>query len=232
MRIAIVDDQIEWRTKVEKKVKRYAWKEDVVIDQYACGEEFCTQTGYDIVFMDIDMGKMDGFDAVHIYKENNLDAIIVFLTSHTELSRKGYLVNAFRYVDKANMDEELEEALVAIDLLRSRNHVIVFHVVNVGEMNLKIKDILFIETEKRNVIIHTSDEAFLSNRKIDELEEQLSEWGFFRCHKSYLVNLGNIKSFDRLNVCFSCGKKALVSTRKYSELKDKYLEQKFKMANS
>lgn len=232
MRIAIVDDQVEWRVKVENILRQHEWKEQLEIDQYACGEDFCNQIGYDIVFMDIDMGKMDGFEAIQIYKENNANVIIVFLTSHTELSRKGYLVNAFRYIDKANMQEELIEALSAVDLLQSRNHVITFHVINVGEMNLKIKDIFFIETEKRNVIIHTDEQTFISNRKIEELEEELKEWGFFRCHKSYLVNLENVSTFDKLNVHFKNGKKALVSTRKYADLKEKYLEQKFKMANS
>lgn len=46
------------------------------------------------------------------------------------------------------------------------------------------------------------------------------------------MNLINVLRFDRLNVYFKNGEKALVSTRKYVELKECYLEQKYKMANS
>ena len=157
---------------------------------------------------------------------------MIFLTSHVELSRRGYLFNAFRYIDKSNVEVELDEALSAVELLWQKNHVLEFHVVNMGTVHLKLQDILFIETEKRNVVIHTKEQSFISNRKIDELEEELKEWGFFRSHKSYLVNLANIIKFDRFYVYFRNRKKAMVSTRKYVELKESYLKQKYEMANA
>lgn len=232
MRIAIVDDEQSWRTNVEAFIRQYPWKEELEIDTFSCGEDFCTQTGYDIVFLDIEMKAMDGFETAHRYRANNEETLIIFLTTHTELSRKGYIVNAFRYIDKAHMSEEMEEALKAVDELLSRNYVVHFHVLNLGEMHVKAKDILFVETEKRNVIIHTKDQKYLSNRKMDELETELTVWGFFRCHKSYLVNLENIHKFDKINVYFKNGSTAMVSARKYTELKERYIEQKFKMANS
>lgn len=232
MRIAIVDDEEIWRGAVEEKIKQHPWKGDVTIDIYTCGEEFYNQKGYDVVFLDIEMKDMDGFETAYKYKENNEDSIIIFLTTHTELSRRGYLVNAFRYIDKMSMQEELQEAFHAIEDLQSRNHVITVHELHMGEVELPVKSILFIETDKRNVIIHTDKQEHVSNSKIDELEEALREWGFFRCHKSFLVNLENIDKFDKIYVHFRNGSKAMVSTRKYTELKDKYIEHKFRYANS
>ena len=231
MRIAIVDDLPNWRACVEELIKKHYGENVPQIDVFTCGEEFYNQSDYDVVFLDIEMKEMDGFETAKRYKEKNEMSTIVFLTTHTELSRQGYLVNAFRYIDKACIVEELEEALHAIDEIQSRNHVLTFHVVNMAEVQVKVKDILFIETEKRNVVIHTKQDDFISNRKIDELETELSEWGFFRCHKSYLVNLENIQKFDKLNVYFRNGSRALVSTRKYYELKAKYFEHNFGNAN-
>ena len=232
MKIAVVDDEKLWQTKMNKLLEDHTWKEEIDIDVFSSGEEFYKKRGYDIVFMDIEMGKMDGFEAAHWYKENNPDSILIFLTSHVELSRRGYLFNAFRYIDKSNVEVELDEALSAVELLWQKNHVLEFHVVNMGTVHLKLQDILFIETEKRNVVIHTKEQSFISNRKIDELEEELKEWGFFRSHKSYLVNLANIIKFDRFYVYFRNRKKAMVSTRKYVELKESYLKQKYEMANA
>lgn len=232
MKIAIVDDERHWRIIVEDIVKKYPWKESVEISTFSCGEEFYKESGYDLVFMDVEMKEMDGFETSYYYKRNNEDSILVFLTTHTELSRKGYVVNAFRYIDKANVVEEMQEALHAIEDLQSRNYRITFHVLHMGDVELYTKDILFIETDKRNVIVHTKQKEFLSNRKIEELECELREYGFFRCHKSYLINLQNIDSFDKNNVYFLNGSKAMVSIRKYSDLKKQYIEQKFKMANS
>lgn len=232
MRIAIVDDEVVWRTSVEALIKKYPWKEEIQIDLFCSGEEFCNEKDYDIVFMDIELGEMDGFEAVRLYKENNEDFILILFTVHAEMSRQGYLVDAFRYILKSNIVTELDEALKAIEILQARNYVIQFHVINKGEMYIKAKDILFVETEKRNVIIHTKEQSFISNRKLDELEKELKNLGFFRCHRSYLINLEHVYKYDKLNVYFKNGKKAFVSTRKYAELKERYFEQKFKTANS
>ena len=232
MRIAIVDDEQSWRASVEALLRQYPWKEELEIDTFSCGEDFCTQAGYDIAVLDVEMQVMDGFEAAHRYRAGSEDTLIIFLTTHTDQSRKGYLVNAFRYIDKTHMVEELDEALKAVDELLSRNYVVHFHVVNFGEMHVRAKDILFLETDKRHVIIHTKDQEYHSNCRLEELETELAEWGFFRCHKSYLVNLENIHKFDRANAYFKNGSTAMVSARKYAELKERYIDQKFKMANS
>lgn len=231
MKIAIVEDHEKWRVNIKKFIEKYPWKKQPQIDVFTSGEEFYNQRGYDIVFLDIEMNQMDGFETARLYKENNENAVIIFLTIHTELSRKGYLVNAFRYIDKANLREELDEALKAIEDLQYRNQMISFHVLNMGLIYIKARDILFIETDKRNTIIHTKEQEYTSNRGIDELEKELIGIGFFRSHKSYLVNLENIYQFDKIYIYFKNGSKAMVSTRKYTELKEKYMEQKFKTAN-
>lgn len=232
MRIAVVDDEELCRKSVERFIREYPWKEDIIVDLFSSGEDFVKHDDYDIVFMDIEMQGMDGFEAVRQYKENNEETTIIFLTTHTELSRKGYIVNAFRYIDKKEMKSEIDEALVAVEDLQSKNHIVSFHILFTGEISLRTKEIFFIETDKRNVIIHTKEKSYVSNRKIEELEDELHEWGFFRCHKSYIVNLGNIASFDKLNVYFRNGDKAMVSVRKYPELKEKYIEYKYRYANS
>ena len=234
MRIAIVDDEERCRDRVKEILEKYPWKEQINMEMFSCGEDFVKNNGYDIAFMDIEMKGMDGFETVRLYKENNENTIIIFLTTHTELSRKGYIVNAFRYIDKNEKEMEIEvnEALATIEAMESRNYIVSFHVLHMGEISLRTKDILFIETDKRNVIVHTKDRLYTSNRKIDEMEDELKERGFFRCDKSYLVNLENIDFIDKVNAYFKNGEKARVSIRKYPELKEKYLEYKYRFANS
>ena len=232
MRIAIVDDQEKWRVCVEELIKKYYGKNTPQIDQYDCGESFYDQKEYDVVFMDIEMKQMDGFETAKRYKQNHRDAIIVFLTTHTELSRRGYMVNAFRYIDKVCIAEELEEALNAIEELPNKDRVIVFHVVNMAEIHMRVKDILFIETDKRNIIVHTVERDYTSNRGIDEVEAELKNCGFFRCHKSYLVNLERVRKIDRVFAYFGNGMTAMISTRKYPEMKEKFFEYNSMIANS
>lgn len=232
MRIAIVDDQKNWRECVEELIKKHYGENIPQIDQFDCGESFYNQEEYDVVFMDIEMKEMDGFEAAKRYKQNNKDALILFLTTHVELSRRGYLINAFRYIDKACIVEEMEEALSSIDELPKKDHVIVLHVVNMAEIHIRTKDILFIETDKRNIIVHTVERDFKSNRGIEELETELKDYGFFRCHKSYLVNLERVRKIDKVFAYFTNGMKAMISTRKYPEMKERFFEYNSIIANS
>lgn len=232
MRIAIVDDQENWRICVEELIRKHYGQNVPQIDQFDCGENFYDKDEYDVVFMDIEMGQMDGFETAKRYKQNNEEALILFLTTHVELSRRGYMVNAFRYIDKACIVEEVEEALCSIDELPKKDRTIAFHVVNMAEMHIRVRDILFVETDKRNIIVHTVECDYISNRGMDEVEEELKDCGFFRCHKSYLVNLERVRKIDRIYAYFGNGTKAMISTRKYIEMKERFFAYNSMIANS
>lgn len=99
-------------------------------------------------------------------------------------------------------------------------------VVNLGTISLLLKDILFVETEKRNVRIHTKAQDYISRENISCMEARLEPYGFYRCHKSYIISLDAVKFFDRVNVHMVDGSCAMVSVRKYAELKRRYLERR------
>jgi len=233
MKIAIVDDELFWRSKVESLLEEYDYfKADKPFDKFSSGEEFNYDKEYDVIFLDIEMNGIDGFETAKRYRENYEDTIIVILTTHVELMNRGYMISAFRYIDKANIENEMKEAIEAIQYLQTRNYHLVFRELHRGEIGVPLKDILYFETEKRNVVIHTKERDYLTNRTMDDLEEELKERGFFRSHKSFLVNLNNVKDFDRTKVYFRDNKRAYLSGRRYPQLKEKYILQKHKMANS
>ena len=103
MKIAIVDDEVKWRNLASDVVKGYTEKTDK-IDTFESGVEFIKNNGeYNVVLMDVDMPEMDGFETIMNYKEQYSESIIIILTTHLNCARKGYLVDAFRYVDKTKM---------------------------------------------------------------------------------------------------------------------------------
>lgn len=234
MRVAIVDDEERWRTKTEEIVTKYNAEECLEIDKYASGENFLKKAKeYDIVFLDVEMHQIDGFQTATRYRENFPKTMIIILTTHTELSRKGYMVNAFRYVDKTNIEEELSEALTSAKLCLNRNQCIEIEASNLGKVSVMLSDILYIETLNHSLCIHTNENEYTSYTiRMSDFEEQLKDYGFFRCHKSYIVNLDKIKGFTKSEIQLRDGSVILVSVRKYQELKRQYLDYKFKYANS
>lgn len=223
MKIAIVDDEQIWRDSVRNIVQKYVASFNR-IDLFPSGNAFLSKhENYDVVLMDIDMPGMDGFETIIRYKEKNSTSIILILTTHLDYARKGYLVDAFRYIDKAKMDEELKEAFEKIREINKRNR---FSLVGRDGQKVKtilIKNIYYIETTGRFCSIITANAEYECHESMKVLEEQLEEYGFFRCHKSFLVNLNAVKYLDNTFAYFPGDKKAYISVRKYVETKRRYI---------
>ena len=232
MRIAIIDDEKEWRECAVSNVKAYYMDITVEIDTYSSGKDFLEKEEiYDIVLVDIEMPEKDGFETISDYRVINDNCVAIILTTHTELSNKGYLVNAFRYIDKTNMEVELKEALKSAGKVLESNNIITLNAIKLGEIKLVIKDILFIETTKRNILVHTNNDEYECYGNISDFENELNKYGFYRSHRSFLVNLDKVKKFDRKCIYFAGDKKAFLSSRKYTDMKSKYVERKISIAS-
>ncbi len=236
MNIAIIDDEKEWRIKTKEVVIQNlkSMKHNASISVYSSGDVFLQdEKTFDMVFMDIEMNGTDGFETTQAYKKCFPKCLVCILTTHSELSRLGYRVDAFRYINKDSMVEEISEALSSGIKVLGKNKKIAFHVVNVGEIQLPINEILYIETIKRNVRIYTREQEYLSNRTITSFEKELHTYGFYSVHKSTLVNLDAITSIDtkKRELGFPNGKSVTIAGKKMPEVKQKYLEIKFMYAN-
>ena len=132
MKIAIVDDETHWRNIVKAEVEKIYNSKEICIDIFRDGITYLkSEKQYEVSFIDIEMPDMDGFQVIECAKEANNDGIYIILTTHTEMSRKGYLVNAFRYIDKSNMSKEIVEAINAAEVLLRRNDNIEINIVGV-----------------------------------------------------------------------------------------------------
>ncbi|MCU9810183.1 LytTR family transcriptional regulator [Paraclostridium sp. AKS46] len=82
-------------------------------------------------------------------------------------------------------------------------------------------EILFLEVINRDILIHTGDQTYTTN-KYENLEKELSKFNFFRCHNSFLINLKYIDCIQK-NIVLINNEEIPISRQKADEFKNKFL---------
>ena len=233
MRIAVVDDEKHWRDNVVVHLKRYYTEGNIEIDIYDSGVKFIeSKIVYDIAFIDIEMPELDGFITIKKAREYNEDGIYIILTTHIEMSRKGYQVNAFRYIDKVCLESELEEALDSAKLVLRRNETVRVNVIDYGIRQFALKNIIYIESLNHCILVHTNSGSIRCSATLAEMENILKDQWFYRCHHSFIVNLDEVKIIDNKIAYMSNGDDVDISRRRLRSFKRAYLERQFASANA
>lgn len=233
MRIAVVDDERNWLVKIKRYVKEYFGEMDVEIRAFFSGEAFLEDAGeYQIVFMDIEMPGRDGFSVLQEYRMEHEDSLFIILTTHIEMSREGYKVEAFRYIDKHKMMDEIREALDSALLNLQKYQMVSIPVCFLGEQRLQCYDILYFEVYDHVVLMHTRDgETYHCTEPLKSLVKKLKDKGFVLTSRSYLVNLEHIRKVEQDKVCLSGSQTLLLSRGKYASIRKQHFEWKMRRAN-
>lgn len=158
-RIAICDDDIAYTEYLEKKIKEVLGKsERSSICKYYSGEEFIDdlELEFDLVFLDMQMGEIDGITAAIKFRKRNQDAVLVFCTGIQLPQPEFFDVQPFRYLMKNYTENKIDEELKNIINKMIENKKEVYIVVrNDGRMDkIAIDNITYISNIKRGCCIH------------------------------------------------------------------------------
>ncbi len=233
MKIAVVDDIQLYRDRAKNCIINYFRNGIINIDFYESGETYL-ESGieYDISFIDIEMNGMDGFETIKRARKKYPEGIYMILTTHTEMCDRGYLVNAYRYINKEKMEVLIVEALDSAETLLERNKRIKVNIVGEGIREITLKDISYVEGASHNVIVHMKHGTKRCNTSMREFEKELCDKWFFRCHKSFIVNLDEIERLENLIVYMKDGSDLDVAQRKLWEFKRVYLKRIYDCGNA
>ena len=226
MKIAICDDKIEICRQIKEFIERLEAGCRIVL--YASGEELLAAAdSFDIIFLDIQMGGMDGIAVAREIRRRNVDAVLIFITGIREAVFKAFDVSAFHYLLKPVNEEKFEEVFWRAEAAIRRRRGQAPLVVRTGgrSLSLERRDILYLESRGRKVEIHRKgqpQEIIEIYANMDELERQLGE-DFYRCHRGYLVNLAYVREYDRESIGLKNGEIVWLARRKYEEFVKAYM---------
>lgn len=183
----------------------------------------------EILFLDIDMPKLNGIATAQKLRENYPDLIIIFVTGFIQYALDGYSVSAFRYLLKDSLQSELPACIRDIKrkLYESQEAITIKGIEY--SMQVRVQDILYFEgTSQRHVIMHTKHGVMECLGKLSEYETLYHRNGFLRIQRSYLVNMFHIAWIKNYHVFLSNNESLKVSERNYANVTKEYLNWKGK----
>lgn len=173
---------------------------------FSSGEDFLAQFQpgkYDLILMDIYMGGISGVEAVTQVRKLDENVPIAFATTSPDHTLESYRLGVLKYIEKPVREKAVRE-LLELALLKRDSRPRLFLKIDGEELGVPFERILYVEQQAHGLLLHlTGGESLHANERLDALEAQFSTHDFFRCHKSYLVNLAYVQNFDRELMVFT-----------------------------
>jgi len=199
IKIAIVEDDKECAISLQGLLSRYAKEhgEDFNITYFEDGDEITDpyKTGFDIIFFDIKMKRMDGITASQYVRRFDQEVVIIFVTRMHQFALKGYSVDAKGFLIKPVAYLELAAVLrrVLKKIHTNPAHYLLCPI-DGGTVKLETHTIMYIESFGHTMDIHTTEGRQKISISMDKLQEKLKICHFVRSSRSYLVNLKYVRS--------------------------------------
>lgn len=219
--IAVCDDEVMECSQIAAKIRGILEEMDVscTIRQFYSGQELLQSSeSFDMIFLDVIMDGLDGMRTAQIAREKAFDKLLVFISASRDYVFDAYDVEAFQYLLKPIEDKKLKRVLQKA-VLKTQERSQAFIIVSRDRQKKKLflDDIYYFEIRGRMIDAHGTGGIFSYYEQIGLLERELQGKGFFRCHKSYLVNLKYVDVYNRQELVLDNGERIAIARRRYEE---------------
>lgn len=200
IRIGLVDDQSFDLQKLEAV---FSQMNDVTIvfSTQDPNEAFnqVKQQAIELLVADIEMPGLSGYELADLIHSYALDVAVIFVTGHSGYAVHAFELNVHDYVMKPYTKERLMQSMERYR--QKRNTQKIEHDQLMIKQKAKIvfvpkQDIIFVERTGRTTSIYTSTEVYETYQSLNELEQELTDRRFFRSHRSFIINVHEVKHFD------------------------------------
>lgn len=223
MVVAICEDEGYILEELRRKVEKYMSGKSMPsrIKTFTSGEELLkAKEKFDIILLDL---ILPGIHGLEVARQIAYISRIIFITSYKEYAVEAFDVNAVHYLVKPVTEERLFLALdravkqteqmdsQALTLIKSGKTQVIY-----------IRDILYCEVFNHQVRIHTVHGTHEYSGTLDMLETKLDE-RFFRCHRSFVVNMGYVDGQEKGVAILTNGERIFISRRKQTDFMQRLL---------
>jgi two-component system LytT family response regulator len=203
MKAIIVEDEFLAREELKYFIKNYSKIE--IIDEFEDGIDvlkFIQNNEVDIIFMDINIPSLDGVLLAKSISKFSKKPYIVFITAYKEHAAEAFEIEAFDYILKPYSESRIVAMLKKLENVNNDKENIIHKSSLSNKINLwrnekiivvDMNDIYYCAAEERITHVFTKNDEYSVNLGIAEFYETLPKNTFFKCHRSYIVNVNKIR---------------------------------------
>lgn len=230
IRIALCDDNKEDMLQLHQKIiewyRENSKNQSVSITEYSdsvyLSSVIDAGDSHDVFFLDVEMPKVDGFQLADKIRNKLPAAIIVFLTSHSELAPDGYKFRALRYVSKLVLSQKLPEALEVVQKEFSAlesGYLVVPHYTDA--LRIPYNEILYVQHILRSSQIYTLRQGVIKDsRGLKTIYSVIGDKRFIYIDRSTFVNIDFIRELKGNEIFLRTGESLAISRPMLANVKE------------
>ena len=230
LRIGICDDIREEVEKQEKQVRQITYQMGIRTDIRKCYSgmdllmEIELSGQFDIIFLDIELGGINGIETARQIRESDVNCNIIFITSFEQYSKEAISVHPFAFVDKPDAYAQMKKIIIdAYDKLQIDDKFAFKF--NKTYYNISLNKIMCFMSEKRIINIYCIDKICTFYGKMNDVEVNLKkkQADFWRIHHSFLVNPRYIEEYHYDKIVLQNGISLEISRAKRENIRLMYM---------
>lgn len=231
LKALICDDDSLCADSIEKYFYQYCEEHDIrckcdkFYNSKDAMEAIDSDEVYTIAFLDIEIDEKSGLDIAKYLNKKNNKIIIIYITAFQKYIDDAMDLYAVRFLEKPFDHVRLYSGLDrAVKIINEMN--IQFCISNdaKGCDRVFAKDIIYIEIQPHKTKVVTVDKQYISNKSIDQWDNELLSDDFVRIHKSFIVNLNHVDLYNDSIILLGNGERIPVAYRNGSRFKKKFAE--------
>ena len=195
MNCIIVDDEYPARAELSYFISNFSHMK--ILGEFGDSIDalkFIQSSMPDVVFLDINIPHMDGIALGKIINSLEVKPVLIFVTAHKEHAVDAFEVEAFDYILKPFSESRIISTLRKIEKMGHKGYPTNKITLWKGDklMVVSIDDICYCEASEREVLVYTSKDKYIITSTISDFYKKLPQKKFYKCHRSYIVNLDRI----------------------------------------
>ncbi len=223
MKIAICDDEPFMVKEISAHLSRYMKEKHIdsyCINHFLDGSSLLeSRHNFDLIFLDIQMAPPDGMKIARELRQRGNHSLLIFITVLKEWVFDAFEVEAYDYLLKpldGNHFSRTMDRVIKFWERRTGKNIIIQRGTSCEIVLLS--DIVYCEVQGRKIYIHQKDETVIDYYdKLEDLERRV-DGRFFKCHRSYLVNLDYVRGCNAGQVMLPQGNRIPVSRLRERDL--------------